>query len=70
MFWCSGSSLDRCRIYSLVGKEGLVGTVMQAYRMPFLYASCGVVGESKIRVISKIGENNFRVKATTIEDPS
>ena len=29
-------------------------TVMQAYRMPFLYASCGVFGESKIHVVSKI----------------
>lgn len=43
----------------------LVGTIIQAYiiqayRLPFLHASCGVFGERKIRAILKIVRIQFQ----------
>ena len=40
--------------FSLVGKEGLVGIVMQAYGMPFLYELSAVFGENVMCIGSKI----------------
>lgn len=38
----------------------LVGTIIQAYRLPILHASCGVFGERKIRAILKIVRIQFQ----------
>ena len=59
LWGCNGSCLDGWWIYSLVGKEDLLGTISQAYGMPFPYASCGLFGENAMHMVLKTLRKQF-----------